>query len=109
MKIPKIISVILLSTVLSCQSNKTSEADLNGEKVLARPSDEQYQWQEQERIMFVHMTPGTWNGSEEDSPALPLSRFNPSKLNTDQWCQVALSWGAKEIIFVAKHVGGFCW
>jgi alpha-L-fucosidase len=59
--------------------------------------------------MFVHFTPGTWNRSESDTPALPLNRFDPAKLNTDQWCEVALSWGAKEVLFVAKHVGGFCW
>lgn len=109
MKASTILSFILLSVVIGCQSNKTSEAALTGEKIIARPSDVQYKWHEQERIMFVHMTPGTWNGSEGDSPALPLNRFNPSKLNTDQWCEVALSWGAKEILFVAKHVGGFCW
>jgi len=35
--------------------------------------------------------------------------MNPDKLNTDQWCQAAKSWGAKLIVFVAKHTGGFCW
>jgi len=38
-----------------------------------------------------------------------FERINPEKLNTDQWCEVALSWGAKEILFVAKHTGGVCW
>ena len=36
-------------------------------------------------------------------------RINPTGLDSDQWCQAAVSWGAKEILFVAKHTGGFCW
>jgi alpha-L-fucosidase len=75
----------------------------------ARPSAVQYAWHEQERIMFVCLDPCTWEGREYDNHSIPLSRINPSKLNTDQWCQVARSWGAKEILFVAKHLGGFCW
>ena len=42
--------------------------------------------------------------------AQPISRPSiPAKLDPDQWCRVAQSWGAKELLFVAKHVGGFCW
>ncbi|WP_430898678.1 MULTISPECIES: alpha-L-fucosidase [unclassified Paraflavitalea] len=77
---------------------------------IAVPSAVQYQWQERERIMFVHFGVATWTGNEYDETGkFDISRLNPSKLNTDQWCEVAKSWGAKEIIFVAKHVGGFCW
>ena len=31
--------------------------------------------------------------------------INPAKLDTDQWCQAATAWGARQIIFVAKHTG----
>ena len=76
---------------------------------LATPSEAQYLWHEQERIMFVCIDPCTWQSREYDNHSTPLSRINPDKLNTDQWCEVAQSWGAKEILFVAKHTGGFCW
>jgi alpha-L-fucosidase len=76
---------------------------------LAKPSPKQYMWQEQERIMFVALDPCTWQGREYDNHSTPLSRINPTKLNTDQWCRVAKLWEAKEILFVAKHTGGFCW
>src|SRR5688572_33396675 len=76
---------------------------------LAVPSEAQYRWHEQERLMFVHFGMATWQGKEYDDGNFDLARVNPSKLNTDQWCEVARSWGAKQIIFVAKHVGGFCW
>ena len=73
------------------------------------PSKPQLRWQKYERIMFVHFNPTTWTGKEYDDHTLPLSRMNPYLLNTDQWCEVARSWGAKMILFVAKHTGGFCW
>jgi alpha-L-fucosidase len=76
---------------------------------LAKPSSVQYVWHEQERIMFVCMDPCTWQGREYDDHSTPLERINPKALNTDQWCETATLWGAKEILFVAKHTGGFCW
>lgn len=77
---------------------------------LAKPSAVQYKWQEQGRIMFVHFGVATWLGQEYDETGeFDISRINPTQLDTDQWCRVAKSWGAKEIIFVAKHAGSFCW
>lgn len=87
-----------------------SSGRLTGQPVeLAKPSEIQYRWHEQERIMFVALDPCSWQGREYDNHSTPLSQINPTMLNTDQWCEVALSWGAKEILFVAKHTGGFCW
>ncbi len=82
--------------------------DVN-EKKLAVPSDVQLEWQNNELTMFVHFGPATWQDHEYDDLSIPLERINPKKLNTDQWAQVAKSFGAKMIIFVAKHTGGFCW
>ena len=76
---------------------------------LARPSPAQYAWHEQERIQFVCLDPCTWQGREYDNHSTPLSAINPAQLDTDQWCRAAKLWGAKEILFVAKHTGGFCW
>lgn len=73
------------------------------------PSQAQLSWHEKERIMFVHFGMATWQAREYDNHTTDLSIVNPRKLNTDQWCKVAKSWGAKMIIFVAKHTGGFCW
>jgi alpha-L-fucosidase len=81
-----------------------------GAQSLAKPTSVQYKWQEQGRIMFVHFGVATWLGQEYDETGeFDISRINPTKLDTDQWCSVAKSWGAKEIIFVAKHAGSFCW
>ena len=76
---------------------------------LARPDPAQYAWHEQERIMFVCLDPCAWQGREYDNHSTPLNLINPAQLDTGQWCRAAKLWGAKEILFVAKHTGGFCW
>ena len=91
---------------------------VNGQNVeknppIPLPSKAQLEWQNYEQIMFIHFSANTWQThrglkNEWDDLSTPLNRINPTKLNTDQWCEVAKSWGAKMIIFVAKHVGGFC-
>ena len=85
-------------------------AQVNGKNVLIPlPSKAQLRWQNYEQTMFVCLDPCTWQGREYDNHSTPLIRINPAELNTDQWCEVAKSWGAKLILFVAKHTGGFCW
>lgn len=90
--------VAILFVNYSCQQTK-----------LSKPSDIQYKWHEQERLMFIHFAPNTWTEREQDDNSVPLERINPAKLDTDQWCEAAIAWGAKQIVFVAKHTGGFCW
>lgn len=77
-------------------------------KNLARPTADQTAWQDLEIGMFVHFAPNTWQNSEYDNLSTPLSEINPRDLNTDQWAECAVNLGAKYILFVAKHVGGFC-
>ncbi|MBN2308617.1 MAG: alpha-L-fucosidase [Candidatus Hydrogenedentes bacterium] len=76
---------------------------------LPTPTPQQYDWHEQERIMFVCLDPCTWQGREYDDHSTDLADMKLPKLDTEQWCEAAVSWGAKEILFVAKHTGGFCW
>jgi alpha-L-fucosidase len=73
------------------------------------PTPEQTVWQEMEIEMFLCFDPATWQGGEKDDHSTPLDKIKPSQLNTNQWCEVAKSFGAKQILFVAKHTGGFCW
>ncbi|MGH9402379.1 MAG: alpha-L-fucosidase, partial [Terriglobia bacterium] len=74
---------------------------------LALPTPDQTAWQDMEIGMFVHFAPNTWQNSEYDNLSTPLSTINPN-INTDQWAECAADLGAKYILFVAKHVGGFC-
>ncbi len=75
----------------------------------ARPSAAQIGWHKMERSMFIHYGPSTWQYNEGDDLSTPLTEINPVKLDVQQWCDAAKSFGAKQIVFVAKHVGGFCW
>lgn len=56
--------------------------------------------------MFIHFGMATWQGREYDNFSTDLARVNPYKINTDDWCKTAQSFGARQIVFVAKHVGG---
>ncbi len=76
---------------------------------LAKPSEQQLAWHEKEVAMFLHWGPATWQGREYDDRSTPLSQINPAQIDTDQWCRVAQSFGAKMIVFVARHCSGFCW
>jgi alpha-L-fucosidase len=75
---------------------------------LAVPSADQAAWQDLEIGLFTHIAPNTWQDREYDDLSTPLSAINPAQLDTDQWAECAQGLGAKYIVFVAKHVGGFC-
>ena len=80
-----------------------------GQRLLAVPTADQAAWQDLEVGMFIHLAPQTWQDSETDTLATRPADINPEKLDTDQWTRVAESMGARYIVFVAKHEGGFCW
>lgn len=76
--------------------------------VSIKPTDRQKQWQELEYYNFIHyginaFTKNEW-GTGTESPSL----FNPTNLNTDQWCDVLKKSGSKGVILTAKHHDGFC-
>jgi alpha-L-fucosidase len=89
-------------------SASSRPAAVAGNSLLARPSLNQQKWQDLEFGMFVHFAPNTWQDVESDNLSTPLSAINPVKLDTDQWVDTALALGARYIVFVAKHQGGFC-
>jgi len=75
---------------------------------LARPTKAQYEWQEQELAMFVQLDPATIQQREYDDGSTPLKDIRFEKLDVNQWCLAAKSFGAKEIVFMLAHSGGFC-
>lgn len=82
--------------------------DTDGALPRALPSADQVAWQQMEIGMFIHFAPNTWQDLESDDLSTPLSAINPKELDTDQWARTAVALGAKYIVFVAKHQGGFC-
>lgn len=75
---------------------------------LAVPTPQQVEWHDTEIGMFIHWAPNVYQDQEYDDLSTPLDRIHPSALDTEQWVSVAESLGAKYIVMVAKHVGGFC-
>ena len=73
----------------------------------AIPTADQLAWQDMEIGMFVHFAPNTFQNKEYDDLSTPLSAINPD-IDTDNWAECAVNLGARYIVFVAKHVGGFC-
>ncbi len=73
----------------------------------AIPSADQLAWHDLEIGMFVHIAPNTWQDKEGDDLSTPLSEINAG-FDTDNWAECAVNLGAKYIVFVAKHEGGFC-
>jgi len=103
---------LLLSAAAAAQvahPPRLAEPIVVGGQSFAVPTPEQLAWHQLELGMFIHLAPQTWQDKETDDLSTPASAINPEKLNTDQWVAVAKSMGAKYIVFVAKHEGGFCW
>ena len=101
------LSLLCLSSSFAGETSR--EAVQANRPHVAKPTPGQVEYLGMEMQMFVCLDPCTWQNREYDNHSTPLSAINPVKLDTDQWCQVAQSFGAKQILFVAKHTGGFCW
>jgi alpha-L-fucosidase len=87
---------------------KVFKEKIMSNKMIARPTPQQLAWHDLELEMFVHFDVAVWEGNQYGSGHFDLSKFNPKELDTEQWCDVAEGLGAKQIVYVAKHVSGFC-
>ncbi|CAF1138396.1 unnamed protein product [Rotaria sordida] len=76
---------------------------------IALPTPEQLQWQAQELGVLIHFNIATYiNDDGCSGQFVPnISLFNPYLLNTDNWVQTMLDFGAKYAVLVAKHACGF--
>jgi alpha-L-fucosidase len=74
---------------------------------LALPSAAQRDWLDLELGMFVHFAPNTWQEKEYDDLSLAPADIMPT-IEPAQWADTALALGARYIVLVAKHAGGFC-
>jgi len=97
------------SAIASMQISSRTVLAQGGKKVhsAAIPTADQRNWQDLEVGMFVHFAPNTWQDKQNDDLSTPLESINPD-INTDNWAECAVNLGARYIVFVAKHVGGFC-
>ena len=81
--------------------------DVN-ELVEIRPQERQIAWQKLEFTAFLHYGMNTFTNSEWGSGKESPSLYNPSCLDTDQWCEALKAAGIRACILTAKHHDGFC-
>lgn len=58
--------------------------------------------------MFIHFGVNTYTDQEWTDGTVSTGVFNPTELDTDQWCKTAKAAGMKYIVFTTKHHDGFC-
>ena len=72
------------------------------------PTPQQVAWHEAAVGLFFHWAPNVYQGSEGDNRSTPRDKINPDRFNADQWVRAVKAAHAGYMIFVAKHVGGYC-
>ncbi|MCB0753137.1 MAG: alpha-L-fucosidase, partial [Ignavibacteriae bacterium] len=103
--------ILPCQTELKCQIKNNSEnisKEIIKKAVSIVPDQRQYEWQQNEFTAFIHFGVNTFTGSEWGTGFEDPKIFNPSELNTDQWCEAIKSAGMKMVIITAKHHDGFC-
>ena len=82
--------------------------DFTRKLISVRPNENQIAWQSLEFTAFFHFGINTFTNKEwgdgKESPAI----YNPTNLNTDQWCKAVKSAGIKACLITTKHHDGFC-
>ena len=58
--------------------------------------------------MFIHYSLSTFDGKEQTPGSTPVSIYNPTIPDVDQWIRVAKDAGMKYAVLTAKHSSGFC-
>lgn len=73
-----------------------------------RPSPRQLAWQRLEFYGFLHFGMNTMTGDEWGAGHEDPARFDPARLDADQWIRALKSAGMTAVILTAKHHDGFC-
>jgi alpha-L-fucosidase len=58
--------------------------------------------------MFMHFGINTFNQCEWSDGTLPVSSYNPTSLDCNQWIATAKEAGFRHVIVITKHHDGFC-
>ncbi|MEQ8706406.1 MAG: alpha-L-fucosidase [Phaeodactylibacter sp.] len=73
-----------------------------------QPTAAQQAWMDMGFGLFIHFGINTYYDTEWSDGTLDPVKFNPTKLDTDQWCATAKAAGMKYVVLITKHHDGFC-
>jgi len=82
--------------------------DLISRLIEVRPDERQIEWQKLGFTAFFHFGVNTFTNMEWGTGKEDPSVFDPSDLDTDQWCKAVKNAGIKACILTVKHHDGFC-
>lgn len=99
---------VAVAAVLMTRGGAPAAEDIVRQLAAVRPHPRQLAWQQCEFTCFVHFGINTFTGREWGSGKEDPKVFNPSDLDTDQWCRAMKAAGMKLVVFTAKHHDGFC-
>ena len=91
-----------MDTALAAATNLPPEAPAGP------PTAGQEQLMQRGYGMFMHFGINTFNQTEWSDGTLPVSSFNPTNLDCDQWVATAKQAGFRYVVLVTKHHDGFC-
>lgn len=74
----------------------------------AQPTPQQLAWHEAGVGLFFHWAPNVYQGGEGDNLSTPRDQINPDRFDAAQWVRAVQAANAGYMIFVAKHIGGYC-
>ncbi len=72
------------------------------------PTQRQLTWQNMEYYAFLHFNMNTFTNREWGHGKEKQNAFNPTELDTDQWCRIFKKAGMTGVVITAKHHDGFC-
>lgn len=95
-----IISLLLLNCVAEVASQEIAPGNI--------PNQVQKAMQRRGYGMFIHFGPNTFADVEWSDGSIPVSQYNPTRLDPDQWVRVARDAGFRYVLLITKHHDGFC-
>ena len=103
----KTLLYILIITILSSCTDAINRGSVPM-PIEPIPTQQQINWHKLETYAFVHFGLNTYNDLEWGCGNTPVSTFNPTELDCEQWVMTLKQCGMKGVILTAKHHDGFC-
>lgn len=112
-------TLLASETIPGAHASGTARADVYANRVhtignngrLVLPTHPQVEWQDSEFGVLFHfdisVAAGVIRSDNSMRETFDPQRYNPSKLDTDQWIRLVKEAGATYAIFTATHFGGF--